>query len=193
MKPLVALALALSLAPRTSVADTTSAVKTVADEKTVSINVQPAPALALIFMGNVEVRRAKHGLLLEGYLGSIDDGADEVRGALGGVGYRYHIRGQMDGAFVGVNASYSILTDEKLYNGHDSYTVNSVALTGNVGRRWQWDNGFNITGRVGIGLAYRSSTAAAGSDDLWMDHVESLGIRGILPAYDGELSVGYSY
>jgi len=72
--------------------------------------------------------------------------------------------------------------------------VASLGLTGNIGKRWQFDSGLNVTLRLGLGYGvHRVSTDSTDPDaQKAVDAVNEL--LTFLPfAAEGELSVGYSF
>ena len=73
-------------------------------------------------------------------------------------------------------------------------SVQEASATLNVGKRWQLDMGLNITFRLGGGYAKRwfSTTSMDPDAQQAVETVED--IMAFLPiAFDGELSLGYSF
>ena len=73
-------------------------------------------------------------------------------------------------------------------------TIRTAQLVMNIGKRWQFDNGLNITARIGGGKAKRwvstESTDPAAQEAV-ADVQDMLDFIPI--ALDGELSLGYSF
>jgi hypothetical protein len=165
-----------------------------------------------VFFGNYSLNYERlvngtHGFMIEGNF-SHSSGTSTVNGDStssksqeygGGVGYRWHWRGQQDSGFLGLMAGYSVGT------GSSTVTSGGVADTidlkikapwvvANIGKRWQWDNGLNITFRIGAGWAkYTVSTTS--QDPSAQDAVKGLqDLLTLIPiALDGELSLGYTF
>ena len=73
-------------------------------------------------------------------------------------------------------------------------SVRTLALTGDVGKRWQFDNGFNITARIGLGYANRTASTSSSDPDAKKAAETVEDVLAFLPvAFDGELSLGYSF
>ncbi len=169
-------------------------------EKENSINVSP---IGLVF-GSYSVNYERlingyHGFIVEGDYARLSD--DDSRQATfgGNLGYRYHWSGGQDSGFVGLNVGYG------QGRGEASTTTNNVTktfdvdstvtrVTANVGRRWAWDSGFNITLRVGAGYGdYKITTDS--DDPEAKDAAKSIDdLLTIFPvAIDGELSIGWAF
>ncbi|HUH04452.1 MAG TPA: hypothetical protein VML75_20795, partial [Kofleriaceae bacterium] len=66
--------------------------------------------------------------------------------------------------------------------------------TGNIGKRWAWDSGLNVTLRVGAG--YGNYGISTDSEDPDAQEAVALvdDLLTLIPiALDGELSVGYAF
>ncbi len=124
----------------------------------------------------------------------------EVKGFGIGGHYRHHYRTKsnhrgMNSPFFGPFVSYESSSGEAKNDVTLKYSLNALKVGANVGRKWVWDTGFNITCRVGYGIFPVFSVD-------WDDHhnrisedekerVEDLakGVGGI----DGELSIGFAF
>ncbi|MEE2643391.1 MAG: hypothetical protein VYD19_00530 [Myxococcota bacterium] len=160
-----------------------------------SINFQPFPALA----GSLSLNYAQ---LLDGYHGFLIEGAlvnstieptdpEEPKITTKGfdllVGYRYHWSGGQNSGFWGVSAGHSRGTSSRDNGSNISYK--NTTLTLNLGRRWAWENGFNITFRAGLGFGDYNFKSDG-------DTEEQLGIAALneLPiGLEGEFSLGYCF
>ncbi len=123
------------------------------------------------------------------------------------VGYRWHWSGGQDSGFVGVDlgaftgeGTRFVLDDNSPDPGVAEVSTYQVALIGSVGRRFAWDNGFNITLRVGAGVAaeWFTATAILVEQTALEKHIDDLNERSRDEftdwlAYDAELSIGYSF
>lgn len=200
MKHVIAIVLGSSLLPAVAAADDTRIETSAARERTVSINLDPGGVIQGYYGGNAEWLHGAHGVLVEASYFRKGDDTSSISGFGGTLGYRWHWRGQMNSGFLGVNASAGVgSASTTTMNSAGTTTtwdlsVRTIAVTGNIGKRWQLDNGLNITARIGAGWASR--TASTSSDDpsakQAAEDVEDL--LAFLPvAFDGELSLGYSF
>jgi hypothetical protein len=200
MKPAIATVLALSLVPGIAAAETLAAVKTAAPERTVSINLDLDPVSTLVrgmYGGNVEWLRGSRGALIEAHYGR-ERGDMSLDAFTGSVGYRWHWLGRMSSGFAGINAKVAFGTASQAMTDSAGTTtttlsVRGFAVTPNVGKRWQLDNGLNITVRFGVDLWVIQSLSTS-SDEQWeKDEVEEF--EGNLEpiGWDSELSLGYSF
>jgi hypothetical protein len=164
-----------------------------------SVNASPLGMLVGSYSINYERMFGPHGLLVEGSYASSSDG-DTSSNSMGGVlGYRWHWNGTQNSWFTGVNLGFATGTGDAVVTSggtSETFNVDTTAVTGtvNIGRRWAWDSGFNITFRIGAG--YGNYDVTTDSDDpLAQDAVELVDdLLTILPvAFDGELSVGWVF
>ena len=198
--PLLITAIAtLGLAAGTARADEPAAAE-VSAERANSINVSPLGLVVGSYAANYErLMPGGHGIILEG--GYSRSTADDSSAASGGaaVGYRWHWRGKQNSGFAGVTLAYYAGTGEgTVTTGDMSETFDvdtrSLTLTANLGKRWAWDNGLNVTLRLGAGYGnYSVSTDSTDPDA--QDAVELVDdLLTLIPiAIDGELSIGYTF
>ncbi|MBU0553253.1 DUF3575 domain-containing protein [Myxococcota bacterium] len=172
-----------------------------APEKANSVNLNPMG----IATGNYNLNYERlfdgtHGVLLEGGLSMTDDGDTKSSSMGAGVGYRWHWRGKQNSGFLGVQGSYYAGTGEaKVSSGGNEMMkfdvdTTAVSVVPNIGKRWAWDFGLNITFRLGVGWAsYSVSTDS--KDPLAKDAVKLVqDLLELFPvALDGELSVGWIF
>lgn len=162
-----------------------------------SVNGHPWGALYGAFAFNYErLLTATHGVLVEGEYVHFGDSDDYVTSYGGNLGWRWHWSGGQDSGFLGANLGYrhggagvNVAGGE----GH-SLSVDTLYVVMNVGRRFAWKSGFNITLRIGGGRARHSVTADSDDPDAQdaVDTIESI-LNFIPVAVDGELSVGYAW
>lgn len=169
------------------------------DERRHSINLNPAGALVGEYAANYEYLMAGGlGLLGEGaFSHSSADGASVTEFG-GAAGLRWHWRGRQNSGFIGAMVSFYNGTAEATVGSESpmtyDLTVRELAVTANVGKRWQLDNGLNITWRLGGGWARRWVSTTSTDPDA-QDAVQTIeDLLAFLPvAVDGELSLGYSF
>lgn len=173
-----------------------------------SINGSPLGVLFGSYSLNYErLVGGMHGFMVEGNFShstgtsTINGDQTSSRSSLygGGVGYRWHWSGQQQSGFLGLMAGYTVgtgsgtVTDATGMQAFD-LTVKAPWVVANIGKRWQWDNGLNVTFRIGAGWAkYTVSTNS--TDPQAQDAVKALqDLLTLIPiALDGELSLGYTF
>jgi hypothetical protein len=176
-----------------------------AEEGANSINVSP---LGLAFGSyNLTYERLTpggHGFLVEGMLNRrTKSDASQTNGGMS-IGYRWHWRGVQDSGFLGARIGYGrgVATGSINATSSDgmvtkkSFDVDTsiVSATANVGRRFAFDNGLNITLRIGAGYGkYRLATESKDPDaKAVVDDLKSF--LNVFPiAVDGEISLGYIF
>ena len=166
-----------------------------------SINVNPIGFFHGTYSVNYEhLWHGTHGLLVEGTFLNLSDDASSSLGAGASIGYRWHWSHSQDSGFLGVNAGFwggvgdGTVTESGMTSRTFDVDVRTLYVVGNIGRRWQWQNGLNLTFRVGAGVAdYEVSTHS--SDPQAQKGVKQVqDLLDYLPiALDGELSLGYSF
>lgn len=176
------------------------AVATAAPPRTFSINVDPFGLVQGYYGGNVEWLHGGHGIVLEGHYWSAGDDKFSTKGGGSYIGYRWHWRGQENSGFLGfmVGGGYGtgVATSTNSAGQMMSYdlTVSTVEVTADIGKRWQLDNGLNITLRLGGGYASRSATTTVQDPDAQQAAKDVESALAFLPiALDGELSLGYTF
>jgi hypothetical protein len=173
-----------------------------------SINGSPLGVIFGSYSLNYErLSGGTHGLVVEGSFahtsGTSTESGDAVASSStsygGAVGYRWHWMGRQDSGFLGLMAGYDVGSGSgTVSSGGTSksfdLTVKAPRVVGNIGKRWQWDNGLNITFRIGAGWAKYTVTSSS-TDPQAQDAVKGLqDLLALIPiAFDGELSIGYSF
>jgi hypothetical protein len=168
-------------------------------ERTHSINASPLGVLSGSYALNYERLFGSHGLIGEAtFVHSSDDSTSSTGGGAA-VGYRWHWRGRQNSGFVGVNVGYAIGTASSTVEDNgmsSSFDVDAKVLTvtANIGKRWAFANGLNVTFRIGGGYGQYDVTTDS-QDPLAQRAVEAVDdLLHFLPiAFDGELSVGYAF
>lgn len=194
---LIALSLALAALPSLAHAED---VAEVSRQRANSVNVSPLGVLIGAYNVNYErLLSGGHGLLVEGGFTHLSNDEVSATGFGGGLGYRYHFRGEMNGGFAGVNLHAARASaDADVVSGGMRRTfdvdVTALSLTANIGRRWVWDSGFNITARIGAGYADYDLSSSSSDPDVQeaIDEVNDFYTR-IPVAIDGELSIGWAF
>lgn len=165
-----------------------------------SVNLSPLGLLSGSYGLNYErLIGGYHGVLVEGNF-SHSSGDNASSNSVGGtVGYRFHWRGSQNSGFVGLNLGYfkgsgeGSITNNGMMKTFDVDTTVS-SITANIGKRWAWDSGLNVTFRIGAGKGnYDVSTDSEDPDaQEVVKNVDDL--LAFLPvAFDGELSLGYVF
>jgi hypothetical protein len=168
-------------------------------ERTRSINADAANVALGNYGGNFEWLHGGHGLLVEASYFHHGNGSTSVDGGGAALGYRWHWRGRQNSGFLGVSASLGVggaTATDATHTPAVTYdlSVRTLAVVANLGKRWQFANGFNITARVGGGWARRTVATAATDPDAVQAAKDVEDLMSLLPfALDGELSAGYSF
>ncbi len=164
-----------------------------------SFNVCPFSAAFGLYSGNYEhLFDGTHGVVTRFDYESISDSYSNNPVELNGFGfilnYRYHLSGSMESIFIGSYARYRIYEG----NGVDGITkfdfnISEWSFGLNAGKRWVWDNGFNVTFALGYGFSTSSRETNPNTST----------IRSTINAFEneytffgpflGELSVGYAF
>lgn len=185
-------------------ADPPAAAAPAKKEGTNSINLNPISLLIGTYgVGYEHLFDRTHGLLVEPAVSYQKDDNSKSTGYGGVVGYRWHWSHSQNSGFLGVNAGAyfgsgeaTVTTSSGGVTNKQTFTVDtrSITVTGNVGRRFAWDNGFNITLRIGAGYGnYNVSTDSKDPNaKAAVELVDAL--LKIFPiALDGEASLGFIF
>ena len=161
-----------------------------------SVNLNPIGALLGSYSLNYQHLFAKqHGLLVEGRFSYSNADDVEATSVGGTVGYRWMWSGEQDSGFVGVNFAYDNGTAGTTVDGTNyDVTLSQVSILPNIGRRFAWDGGFNITLRFGVGRAFRTLSTNSDSAEAKEAVQEVQDFLDKIPvAIDSELSVGWVF
>jgi hypothetical protein len=166
-------------------------------ERVHSINLDPMGVVVGAYNANYEYLAGHHGLIAEGGFYSGGDADSHVTTYGAALGYRLHWRGRQNSGFIGAMLGFSggsaVAASDDMSSTFD-ISVKEASATINVGKRWQLDMGLNVTFRIGAGYAKRwfSTTSMDPDAQQAVETVED--IMAFLPvAFDGELSLGYSF
>ena len=136
-----------------------------------------------------------HGFLGElSYSSSSKEGSSSTSSGLR-LGYRWHWSKSQNSGFLGAMLAYDMGTTEQTLNGTKyDLTLSAPSVTVNIGRRWAWTSGFNVTLRFGVGRAFRTLSTSDKSDEAQEAIAEANEILDALPVtLDGELSIGWIF
>ncbi|OIP39052.1 MAG: hypothetical protein AUK47_10755 [Deltaproteobacteria bacterium CG2_30_63_29] len=170
------------------------------EEKANSININAFSIAFGTYGGNYERLFANsHGLMVEGYFSSSSDGDTSATGGGGALGYRWHWSGKQNSGFLGAVAGFGMGSGDAVVdvNGaRSTFTVNTTTIyaAANIGYRWAWDFGLNITLRGGGG--YANYGVSTDSEDANAEKAVELvdDLLSWIPVYiDGELSIGFNF
>jgi len=161
-----------------------------------SVNINPIGALLGAYSLNYNrILSGGHSVLGEAtFSTSSDDISSFTNGGLE-AGYRWYWGGDFDSGFVGANIGYGVGSGEfKTSTDKIDLSISEFRTTVNIGRRWAWDGGFNLTFRIGAGKAVYSVDTDSNDPDA-KKAVQALeDLLEFLPiAFDGELSAGFCF
>jgi hypothetical protein len=164
-----------------------------------AINVCPiAPIMGIYSLNYEYLVSPKNGLVArveyEDVPKSYTDANIETNGMAYYLNYRRHFSGEMNSIFIGAFARY------RKYNGSGEiesdefdFTLPSVTVGLNAGKRWAWDSGFNVTFSVGYGYIekFRQASPSNLLIESMLDQLEK-DYDFMNPMY-AELSAGYAF
>lgn len=171
-----------------------------APEKANSVNLNPLGVVFGSYSLNYErLFGGTHGLLVEGLFSSSSNDTSSTVAYGGLVGYRWHWSGRQNSWFLGANVGYETGSGDGTVttNGVEEkfdLSVSRLSATANIGKRWAWDFGLNITFRVGAGYGSYDVSTESDNPDV-QDAVKTVDeLLNFLPiAFDGELSLGWNF
>ncbi|MCO4762833.1 MAG: hypothetical protein KC502_15065 [Myxococcales bacterium] len=164
------------------------------------MNFSPLGLLFGSYSVNFEhLMNSQHGLIAEGLFSQSSDKDSTTMSAGAAVGYRWHWSKTQDSGFLGAMLGYQTGTSVvKVVDGAGEksfdVSVSAPSVTFNVGRRWAWSNGLNITLRFGVGRAVYSLSSTSTDPDV-QDAINTVDdLMNALPVtLDGELSIGWIF
>jgi hypothetical protein len=126
-----------------------------------AINTCPGGVAFGIFSVNYEyLHKSKHGFVLRADYEHIpktySDAQIDAFGAALIVNYRYHFQKQMNSYFAGAFSRGRIYKGDGKWNNETiNFSLPELTLGANIGRRWAWNSGFNITFLLGYGYTFK--------------------------------------
>jgi len=108
--------------------------------------------------------------------------------------YRWHFSGALESVFLGSYLRY------RVYKGHGTseetkfeFTLPELTVGLNIGKRWVWDSGFNITFALGYGIS-KSSRDIDPNSDTFKSTLENFEKEyDFVGPFLGEFSLGYAF
>ena len=161
-----------------------------------SVNVNP---LGLMFgsysVNYMHLFDGTHGVVGEGTYSSASDEFTETSFVGGGLGYRWHWSSRQNSWFLGVMGGYSVGAAKTETDGEDfKLDITTTSMIPNIGKRWAWDSGLNLTIRAGVGWAKHvvSTNLNTPEADAAVDTVNDF-LEMFPVACDGEASLGWIF
>lgn len=125
---------------------------------------------------------------------SYTDASIEASGIAFILNYRWHRTGELNSEYLGVFARYrSYEGDGTLESTEFDFTLPSLTLGLNVGKRWVWDSGFNLNLAFGYGFSLdsRDVTPSHSAFESRIDTFEKE--YDFINPFLGEFSIGYAF
>lgn len=164
-----------------------------------AINICPIAPIFGIYALNYEyLLSPKNGIIFrveyEDVPKTYTDASIESSGMAYSINYRRHFSGELNSLFIGAFARYRTYKgDGEIEGTKFDFTLPSVTVGLNAGKRWVWNSGFNITASIGYGYSNdnREATPSNSDIELSLDQLEK-DYDFISPFY-GEISAGYAF
>lgn len=164
-----------------------------------AINSCPGAVAFGIFSLNYEhLFHPNHGLVgrfdYEAIPKTYTDARIESNGVAFILNYRWHISGELKSVFLGAYARY------RIYSGSGTieatafdFTLPETTFGLNVGKRWVWKSGFNLTLAFGYGFSFenRDATPTNEAIESSLDQFEKA--YDFIDPFLGEFSIGYAF
>lgn len=196
---LISLVLMGATATATAQPDGEASAAAAAEPRHHSVNVNPLGALFGAYNVNYEYLGGSHGVVVEAAFEHAGGAGASATTYGAGAGWRWHWRGRQDSGFVGAMVRFAggsaeaTVTSDGMAETFD-LSVKELAVTVNVGKRWQFDSGLNITLRGGAGRAQRWFSTSSTDPDAQQAVADVEDLMEFIPiALDGEVSVGYTF
>lgn len=159
-----------------------------------SVNFSPIGFLFGAYSLNYErLVDGQHGLIVEGSFSSSSSGNTSSTSYGGNFGYRWHWSKTQDSGFLGAMLGFASGSGEvKEIDRTVDLTISAPSVTMNIGRRWAWEGGFNITLRFGVGRAFYSVSSNVEGSEEAVKSLEDL-LNALPVTLDGELSIGWIF
>lgn len=164
-----------------------------------AINTCPGAVAFGIFSLNYEhLFHPNHGLVgrfdYESIPKTYSDAKIESSGVAFILNYRWHLSGEMKSAFLGAYARHRIYSGSGTIEATEfDFTLPETTFGLNVGKRWAWKSGFNLTLAFGYGFSFenRDATPTNGAIEASLDQFEKA--YDFIDPFLGELSIGYAF
>ena len=139
-----------------------------------------------------------HGLVVrfdyEAIPKSYTDASIESSGVGFTLNYRYHLSKQMKSVFIGLYSRYKIYSGNGMQESTEfDFTFSELTFGLNVGKRWVWNSGFNLTFSLGYGIANEIMESDPTSDAIKSTLETFKGEYDFFGPFLGELSIGYAF
>jgi len=169
------------------------------DRRRNAINICPGGlALGIVSVNYERLITQKHGLVFRVDYEAIPKTYSEANinpyGMAFILNYRYHLKGGMNSCFVGIYSRYREYRGTGNLNDTEfNFKKTDLTLGLNVGRRWTWKSGFNVTAAFGYGFSIETQKVQTDSQeiqqaiDVFEDEYDF-----VSPFY-GEISIGYAF
>jgi hypothetical protein len=145
-----------------------------------------------------------HGFIIEPSLSFNSDASSSYVSYGANLGYRWHWSGKQNSGFLGLTLGYGIGTgkgtitvpmgkassEDKTFD----LALTSLIAVPNIGYRWTWNAGLNVTFRIGVGYGQYDVSTSSLDPDAQLAVALVNGLLTVLPiALDGELSLGWCF
>ncbi len=164
-----------------------------------AINACPGGIAFGIFSVNYEhLFNSYHGLMgrvdYEAIPKSYTDADIESNGVAVIVNYRYHFSGELKSIFLGSYLRFRTYTGSgRLESTEFDFTIPELTLGLNLGKRWVWDSGFNITFALGYGFSEDWREANPTSNLIKANVDQFTEQYDFFDPFLGEFSLGYAF
>ena len=164
-----------------------------------SINFCPV-ALAFKFysINYYHLFEQKHGIELrldyESNSDSYSDNPVDIKGYGVILNYRYHFAESMESIFLGSYVRYRIYNGVGNADGTDfDFDIKEFTVGLNVGKRWVWDFGLNLTFTVGYGISSEEKTVTPSTKEVSNTIDAFQNEYAFIGPFFGEFSIGYTF
>ena len=182
-------------------ADDASKINTISATETFrhSVNMCPGGIVFGIYSMNYEyLLSPSHGLVgrleYEAIPKTYTDADIDANGVAFTLNYRWHLSGEMESLFLGAYSRYRHYQGKgTLESTKFDFDIPDVTLGLNIGKRWVWIGGLNITFALGYGFSIDdrntlpTSIAIESSIDTFQDEYD------FFNPFLGEISIGYTF
>lgn len=164
-----------------------------------AINTCPLGVAVGIFSVNYQyLLNRNHGLVFrvdyEAAPGTYSDANIEGFGTAVILNYRYHLKKEMNSCYAGVFSRSRIYKGLGNLEGNAfEFNLPELTLGANIGKRWVWNNGFNINFMAGYGYTFNTRNITPYSPEI-NERVEGFEKKyNFLNSFLAEFSIGYAF